>query len=230
MAASNKKLFAGNSSEQSDIHAGQERVAQWLDKTKPCLPEASRDFQPNSIDEAPKTNQQSQQSPNMPRPMEPTIMDVYAGTGVVRFHPAVNSFIGGGNPSGKRYESFSGHNTPSRDYGTFSPVALSALTAPTPRVNSSMWSSWEMAIGDIPKETPAFPIGYDPSKPYAQVGPPAGAYNLTPQEVHGNSVTNAQSSISKYVQNRGGDVIIQPSMRPGAILLENEHLHRGMWY
>ena len=76
-----------------------------------------------------------------------------------------------------------------------------------------------MAIGDIPQEVSAFPHGYDPSKPFAPVGPPPGAFTLRPQEVTGRSVANPQASIGMYMQNRGGDVVIQPSRHPAAIRL-----------
>ena len=183
---------------------GKERVANWLGSVEPRL----------QHERPPETPKHSFHT--MLQPMEPTIHDVYAGTGTVRFHPAVNSYYGGGNQGGKRYESFSGYSTPTRGYGTLSPVALSAMTAPTPRINSSMWSSMEMAVGDADTtrpNPPPFPHGYDPSKPYVSSGSTA-AYSLRPQEVYGSVVVNPQESMNSYVQNRGGDVVIQPSRQP----------------
>lgn len=215
----NRQLFGENPTEHTahtETIAAQERVATWIGATAPQMmptENGPRDALPIMMG-PPKTLENHY----MPRPMEPNLADVFAGTGTVRFHPGVPDHFSRGNPSGKRFDSFSGHNTPVREYA-FSPVALSAMTAPTPRVESSMWSSIEMAIGDIPQEVSAFPHGYDPSKPFAPAGPPPGAFSLRPQEVTGRSVANPQASIGTYMQNRGGDVVIQPSRHPAAIRL-----------
>ena len=197
------ELPADDTSQQSERQRG--RVASWLGSIGPA---PAMQLQPERPPEAPKNRFHT-----MLKPMEPTILDVYAGTGTVRFHPALNSYYGGGNA----YESYSGYNTPTRGYGALSPVALSAMTAPTPRVNSSMWSSMEMALGDFPdklrQDPPAFPHGYDPSKPFLRSGLTA-ANMLRPQEVHGSAVAIPQESINAYVQNRGGDIEIQPSRQP----------------
>ena len=212
-----QEVWPQDSAEQSELRerkVGRDRVADWLGNAMaPSQQQAVATalvsgHRPPLMDGRPKM---MTDNPHMPRAMEPSILDVYAGTGTVRFHAGVNNYYGSGTRMPKRCEAFSGHNTPNREYGTFSPVALSAMTAPTPRVNSSMWSTWEMAIGDIPQEAPAFPLGYDPSKPYSHHAPPAGAFHVRPQEVFANSVASPLPSINVYMQNRGGDVVIQPS-------------------
>jgi hypothetical protein len=219
----NRQLFGENPSEQSDIFAGQERVARWISTTAPQITPA----EPGRREGLPVMNRVSKTWDNhyMPQPMEPNVAHFFAGQGTVRFQPGIPDHFSRGNPSGKWFESFSGHNTPIR-YGTFSPVALSAMTAPTPQVRSSLWSSIEMPIGDTPQRTPAFPRGYDPSKPYA---PPPGAFILRPQEVTGSSVANPQESM--YMQNRWGDVVIQPSRQPPAIRVgDHKPFHQGLIY
>ena len=219
----NRPLFGENPSEQSDIFAGQERVARWISATAPQITPAG----PFGRKGLPVVNGVSKTGDNhyMPQPMEPNVAHFFAGQGTVRFQPGIPDQFSRGNPSGKWFESFSGHNTPIR-YGTFSPVALSAMTAPSPQVRSSLWSSIEMPIGDSLQRTQAFPRGYDPSKPYA---PPPGAFILRPQEVTGRSVANPQESM--YMQNRWGDVVIQPSRQPPAIRVgDNKPFHQGLIY
>ena len=219
----NRQLLGENPSEQSEIFAGQERVARWISATAPQITPA----EPGRREGLPVMNGVSKTWDNhyMPQPMEPNVAHFFAGQGTVRFQPGIPDHFSRGNPSGKWFESFSGHNTPIR-YGTFSPVALSAMTAPTPQVRSSLWSSIEMPIGHTPQRTPAFPRGYDPSKPYA---PPPGAFILRPQEITGSSVANPQESM--YVQNRCGDVVIQPSRQPPAIRVgDHKPFHRGLIY
>ena len=155
----------------------------------------------------------------MPRPMEPSILDVYAGTGVVRFAPGATM----GHTGGKRFESFSGHTTPMANH-TFSPVALSAVTAPTPNVNTSLWSSWEgRGFGEIPLQRSAYPPGYDPTKPYSNASPPPGAFSLRPQEVVGDSVAAPHMYMTPPPHERGGDVVIQPSFRPTPVRMPEIH-------
>lgn len=210
----NRQLSGENPSEQSEIFSGHERVAKWINATAPQITPAQIRWR----EDLPVMNGARKTSDNryMPLPMEPNVAHLFAGQGTVRFQPGVTDHCSLGNPSGKWFESFSGHNTPIR-YGTFSPVALSAMTAPTPQVRSSLWSSIEMSIGDIPQRAPAFPRGYDPSKPYAPAAPPQGAFILRPQEVTGSTVANPQEGLGMYMQNRWGDVVIQPSRQPPAI-------------
>jgi hypothetical protein len=199
---SNRPLFSANQTQQD---AGRERIAKWLDSQRAGIQQ--QEIFHNPRDHPPLVHGTPQAMPQfMPRPMEPNLKNVFAGSGMVRFHPVqVNGVPGAVSPVRKRYESFSGHNTPTRDFGTFSPTALSAVTAPTPRVNSSLWSSME-----IPLHTPAFPYGYDPSKPYGVPSLPPGAFSIRAEEIYGNTVANPLPSVNQYVQHRGRDVVIQP--------------------
>jgi hypothetical protein len=199
---SNRPLFSANQTQQD---AGRERIAKWLDSQRAGIQQ--QEIFHDLRDHPPLVHGTPQAMPQfMPRPMEPNLKNVFAGSGMVRFHPVqVNGVPGAVSPVRKRYESFSGHNTPTRDFGTFSPTALSAVTAPTPRVNSSLWSSM-----DIPLHTPAFPYGYDPSKPYGVPSLPPGAFSIRAEEIYGSTVANPLPSVNQYVQHRGRDVVIQP--------------------
>lgn len=103
------------------------------------------------------------------------------------WHPSLN-------PHYSRFGGLSGEVTPELASGARSPYALSAMTAPTPRVLSPIWDSAE----GLP--TP-FPPGYHPSTPYI----PPGFLTQTP----------AHAVEEGSPEGGGGeDVHIHPSAAP----------------